>query len=54
MEGGFSSVTRFRLHPRACCSLVSVLTPWGIAAGLKMGPISTVNSWFVIGETDGS
>lgn len=29
-----------------CLLLISVLTPLGIAFGLKMGVISRVNSWF--------
>lgn len=52
-RGRFFPFTSFQLCPCACVCLVSVLIPLGVAPGLKMGPIPTVNSWFIIGETDG-
>lgn len=53
-RGRFFPPSPALLHPCGCCSLVSVLIPLGVAPGLKIGPMPTVNSWFVIGETDGN
>lgn len=51
--GGFVPLTSFELCPRAYCCPVSVLTPLGIASGLKVVLICTANIWFIIGKTHG-